>query len=99
MTMPNITAAICTYNRYDTLPKAVVSLTHQSLPDDQFEIIIVDNSPDHERSREISEDWARFVDPYLQQRSSLALCLALVDSNVPPQESDSQLQNRVPRHQ
>ena len=42
-------------------------------------------------SREISEDWARFVDPYLHQRSSLALCLALVDSNIPPQESDRQL--------
>jgi GTP-binding protein len=42
-------------------------------------------------SREISEDWARFVDPYLHQRSSLALCLALVDSNIPPQESDGQL--------
>ena len=42
-------------------------------------------------SREISGDWARFVDPYLHQRSSLALCLALVDSNVAPQESDGQL--------
>ena len=38
-------------------------------------------------SREISADWARFVDPYLHQRSSLAL----VDLNIPPQESDSQL--------
>jgi GTP-binding protein len=42
-------------------------------------------------SREISQDWARFVDPYLHQRSSLALCFALVDSNVPPQASDAQL--------
>src|SRR6266481_300050 len=42
-------------------------------------------------SREISEDWARFVDPYLHQRSSLTLCLALVDANVPPQVSDRQL--------
>jgi GTP-binding protein len=42
-------------------------------------------------SREISEDWARFVDPYLHQRPSLALCLALVDSNIPPQKSDAQL--------
>ncbi|MGA2353232.1 MAG: ribosome biogenesis GTP-binding protein YihA/YsxC [Terriglobales bacterium] len=42
-------------------------------------------------SRAISEDWARFVDPYLHQRSNLALCLALVDSNIPPQESDRQL--------
>jgi GTP-binding protein len=42
-------------------------------------------------SREISADWARFVDPYLHQRPSLALCLALVDANIPPQESDRQL--------
>jgi GTP-binding protein len=42
-------------------------------------------------SREISEDWARFVDPYLHQRSSLTLCLALVDANVSPQASDRQL--------
>jgi len=42
-------------------------------------------------SREISADWSRFVDPYLHQRSSLALCLALVDANIPPQESDGQL--------
>jgi len=42
-------------------------------------------------SREISDQWASFVDPYLQQRSNLALCLALVDSNIPPQASDRQL--------
>ena len=42
-------------------------------------------------SREISDDWARFVDPYLHQRSSLALCLALVDANIAPQDSDGQL--------
>jgi GTP-binding protein len=42
-------------------------------------------------SREISEDWSRFVDPYLHQRSTLALCLALVDANIPPQESDAKL--------
>jgi GTP-binding protein len=42
-------------------------------------------------SRTIADDWARFVDPYLHQRSSLALSLALVDSNIPPQESDAQL--------
>jgi len=42
-------------------------------------------------SREISGDWARFVDPYLEERSSLALCLALIDASVPPQQSDRQL--------
>ncbi len=42
-------------------------------------------------SREISDDWARFVDPYLHERTSLALCLALVDSNISPQASDGHL--------
>ena len=42
-------------------------------------------------SREVSQEWARFIDPYLQERPSLALCLALVDANVPPQDSDRHL--------
>ena len=42
-------------------------------------------------SREVSTDWSRFVDPYLKERPTLALCLALVDSNIPPQTSDRQL--------
>jgi len=39
-------------------------------------------------SREISSHWPSFIEPYLQHRASLALCLVLVDVNVPPQESD-----------
>src|ERR1700674_2284796 len=42
-------------------------------------------------SREISQEWPSFIEPYLKQRSCLALCLALVDVNVPPQDSDQQL--------
>jgi GTP-binding protein len=42
-------------------------------------------------SREVSNEWASFVDPYLKERTNLALCLALVDSNIPPQPSDRQL--------
>jgi GTP-binding protein len=42
-------------------------------------------------SREISSQWPSFIEPYLEYRPSLALCLALVDVNVPPQESDRQL--------
>jgi GTP-binding protein len=41
--------------------------------------------------REISGQWSGFIEPYLKERSCLALCLALVDLNVPPQEPDSQL--------
>ncbi len=42
-------------------------------------------------SREISQEWPKFIEPYLHQRSTLALCIALVDVNVPPQQSDRQL--------
>ena len=42
-------------------------------------------------SREVSAQWPSFIDPYLKERPTLALCLALVDSNIPPQESDREL--------
>jgi len=42
-------------------------------------------------SREISAEWPKFIEPYLNERPTLALCLALVDVNVPPQGSDRQL--------
>jgi GTP-binding protein len=42
-------------------------------------------------SREISAEWPKFIEPYLSDRPTLALCIALVDINVPPQESDHQL--------
>ena len=41
--------------------------------------------------RELTSQWSGFIEPYLQERRCLALCLALVDLNVPPQESDKQL--------
>jgi len=44
-------------------------------------------------SREISEEWPKFTEPYLNERPTLALCLALVDLNVSPQASDRQLFN------
>jgi len=42
-------------------------------------------------SREISQEWPKFIEPYLLQRPTLGLCLALIDVNVPPQQSDRQL--------
>lgn len=41
--------------------------------------------------REITSQWSEFIEPYLKERRCLALCLALVDLNVPPQDSDKQL--------
>lgn len=41
--------------------------------------------------KELSTQWSQFIDPYLKSRSSLALCLSLVDVSVPPQALDIQL--------
>jgi glycosyltransferase involved in cell wall biosynthesis len=50
MSAPDIALCICTYERYDLLPKAIASLARQSLPPDRFEILVIDNSPDHRRA-------------------------------------------------
>jgi GTP-binding protein len=42
-------------------------------------------------SRETTEEWPKFIEPYLNDRATLSLCLALVDVNVPAQASDRQL--------
>jgi len=42
-------------------------------------------------SKSISAEWPKFIEPYLAERDALALCICLVDTNVPPQPSDSQL--------
>lgn len=42
-------------------------------------------------SRDVSSQWSGFIDPYLEHRPTLALCLALIDINIPAQESDEQL--------
>lgn len=42
-------------------------------------------------SKSISEGWPEFIEPYLAIRSTLKLCVCLVDSNVPVQESDRKL--------
>lgn len=41
--------------------------------------------------RDVTAEWPKFIDPYLLERPTLALCIALVDVNVPPQERDRQL--------
>jgi GTP-binding protein len=42
-------------------------------------------------SKSISAEWPSFIEPYLAEREELALCICLVDSNIPPQSSDTQL--------
>jgi GTP-binding protein len=42
-------------------------------------------------SKSISAGWPAFIEPYLAERSTLKLCVCLVDANVPAQQSDRQL--------
>ncbi len=42
-------------------------------------------------SKSISAEWPVFINPYLAERPGLALCCCLIDMNIPPQSSDSQL--------
>jgi GTP-binding protein len=42
-------------------------------------------------SKSISAEWPKFIEPYLAERETLALCICLVDTNIPPQENDTQL--------
>src|ERR1700734_4122295 len=42
-------------------------------------------------SKSISAEWPKFIEPYLAERETLALCVCLVDTNISPQENDSQL--------
>src|SRR6266851_6764652 len=42
-------------------------------------------------SREISAEWPKFIEPYLEQRKALQLAICLIDANIPAQSSDGQL--------
>src|SRR5207237_10495196 len=42
-------------------------------------------------SKRVTAEWPKFIDPYLKKRPNLALCVVLVDVNVPPQASDMHL--------
>lgn len=50
-------------------------------------------------SKSISAEWPSFIEPYLQEREQLALCLCLVDTKIPPQESDTMLIDALRRMQ
>ena len=49
-------------------------------------------------SKSISAEWPTFIDPYLAERQQLKLCVCLIDSNIPAQQSDQQLIDWL-RHQ
>ncbi|MGB7136012.1 MAG: GTP-binding protein 8, partial [Acidobacteriaceae bacterium] len=42
-------------------------------------------------SKSVSAEWPKFIEPYLRERGTLALCVCLVDATIPPRASDAQL--------
>ena len=42
-------------------------------------------------SKSISAEWPGFIEPYLATRDTLALCICIVDANVPVRPNDRQL--------
>jgi glycosyltransferase involved in cell wall biosynthesis len=53
-----ISAIVCTYNGAAMLPGALDSLVHQSLPADQYEIVVVDNAST-DGTRQVVEEYLR----------------------------------------
>lgn len=43
--------------------------------------------------KDLVAEWPKFIDPYLTDRSSLALCVSIIDVSVPPQKKDMELLN------
>jgi len=43
--------------------------------------------------KELTAEWPKFIEPYLHDRPSLALCVSIVDVSVPPQKKDLELLN------
>jgi len=41
--------------------------------------------------KEVTAKWSEFINPYLEKRPTLALCISLVDVTIPPQQLDLQL--------
>lgn len=41
--------------------------------------------------KDITAEWPKFIDPYLRERPTLALCVCIIDISVPPQKKDLEL--------
>ena len=72
MSSPIISAVICTHNRAGYLRKAIRSLTEQSLPQERFEILIVDNCST-DTTKDIAEEFAKIAPVRYLYESELGL--------------------------
>ena len=52
-----INVVICTFDRYDLLEGAIGSVLRQDLDSAEYQVTVIDNSPDAARSREMAARW------------------------------------------
>jgi glycosyltransferase involved in cell wall biosynthesis len=52
-----IAVCICTYDRYDLLPKAIESVCLQSLNRSKYRVMVIDNSPDPEKAEAVAKHY------------------------------------------
>ena len=58
MKIPEISVAVCTYNRADVLPKCLKSLENQTADKEIFEVLIIDNNST-DNTKEIADDFCK----------------------------------------
>lgn len=75
MVEPKIAAIICTFNRADILARCLDSLARQNLPEQDFEVIVVDNNSSDQTQQIISTYCANFLNfKYVsEKRQGLAI--------------------------
>jgi glycosyltransferase involved in cell wall biosynthesis len=56
--IPEISVAVCTYNRADVLPKCLESLVNQTVDKELFEVLIIDNNST-DGTKEIATDFCK----------------------------------------
>ncbi|MBV9734810.1 MAG: glycosyltransferase [Acidisphaera sp.] len=91
-----ISAAICTYERYDSLGRGLAALARQTLPPRHYEVIVIDNSPEAATSaryrrvvrRPRGLRWFHLPEPGLARARNLAVqqarapLLAFIDDDA-----------------
>ncbi|MBV8883192.1 MAG: glycosyltransferase family 2 protein, partial [Chroococcidiopsidaceae cyanobacterium CP_BM_RX_35] len=70
-----ISAIICTHNRANYLAKAIQSLVEQSIPNEYYEIIIVDNCS-MDITKDVVEKFSKYITIRYVYESMLGLCYA-----------------------
>lgn len=56
--MPEISVAVCTYNRADVLPTCLESLSNQTISNELFEVLIIDNNSTDD-TKKIADDFCQ----------------------------------------